>query len=435
MLDKIRNFFEKPENIILFISGLIFILLSLSLFISNFNLLKLMVFLILIFDAFLFGLIIYFQRKPKEETVYLFSFLQDLLDHLNEAIIIYDQDFRIKFVNQALTRLVNLKKENLLNLIVEQSLIKNKEYEMLADVFFPFFQGEELKIINREPEIIEVKFSKPKEKYLLIGYFNITLDKAYKLRVILDKTEDVIESKRKLEFVQLVSHNLLTPLNTVRWSLEAINLERIPSEDREFIETALKTIKNSLVFITSIFTFLRTESGRLELNIEEVDLEKIFVYILDIFKEQIEEKRLKVNVEISERVQFIPGDRNLLLSSFFSLIENAVLYNKPGGSIFIETRKQEGRPYIQVTIKDTGIGMSEEDLRNLFKKYYRGEKAKELEVKGFGFGLYLAKKIIDLHGGEIKIESQENKGTDVTILLPIDKSLIPILQPKADSVL
>jgi signal transduction histidine kinase len=71
--------------------------------------------------------------------------------------------------------------------------------------------------------------------------------------------------------------------------------------------------------------------------------------------------------------------------------------------------------------------MSKEDLANLFKKYYRGQKAKDLDIKGFGIGLYNAKKLANLHGGDIIVDSQENKGTKATLILPLDLSLIPSL--------
>jgi signal transduction histidine kinase len=142
-------------------------------------------------------------------------------------------------------------------------------------------------------------------------------------------------------------------------------------------------------------------------------------------KRKIEEKKISVNVEIYEKARKIYGDENLIFLCLFTITENAVIYNKEFGEINILAEKIEGRPYIKIEIKDTGIGMTEKDLKNLFKKYYRGEKAKEKEVGGFGIGLYLAKKIIELHGGEIKVESEENKGTKVTVTFPLEKELIP----------
>jgi signal transduction histidine kinase len=255
-------------------------------------------------------------------------------------------------------------------------MIKNERYQTLANIFFPFLQGENLKIVSQKPETIEVKFSQPQEKYFLISYVDIYLDKKYKLRIVLDKTEDVVEAQKRLEFIQMVGHNLLTPLSELRWNLEAINLNKLPQEERDFLEIALGIIKATVAFAESILTMVETEIGQLKLRIEEVDIEKIIVSLLEILRGKIEEKKLKVNVEIEEKVAKIQADRRVLSLSLFALIENAVLYNKTGGSVIIKIQKMAQRPYLEIIIEDTGIGMSKEDLANLFKKYYRGQKSK-----------------------------------------------------------
>jgi signal transduction histidine kinase len=304
-------------------------------------------------------------------------------------------------------------------------MIKNERYQTLANIFFPFLQGENLKIVSQNPETIEVKFNQTKERYFLITYVDIYLDKKYKLRIVLDKTEDIIEAQKKLEFIQMVSHNLLTPLSEVRWNLEAIDLGKISEEDKEFVNSALQIIKSTIIFAESTLTMVATDIDQLKLKIEEVDLEKIIVSLLDILKGKIEEKKLKVNVEIEERISKIQADRRVLSLLLFSLMENAVLYNKIGGSVMIKVQKMPQRPYLEIIIEDTGIGMSKEDLVNLFKKYYRGKKAKDLNIKGFGIGLYNAKKLANLHGGDIRIESQEDQGTKAVLILPLDSSFIP----------
>ena len=424
MKDLIKKILKETQKIILGLFVLLLVYFFLILFVSDFNLLKILIFIGFLLIGVNFGFFIYFSRIPKEEKISFFSLFQNLLDYLNEGIVIYDKNFKIAFVNQAFTKIVNLKKEDLIGLTISQAMIKSEKYEMLANLFFPFIQGEDLKIVSQNPEVIEVNFSKPREKYFLISYLDIFLEKPYKLRVILDRTKDVLESKQKLEFVHLVSHNLLTPLTEIRWALEAIDPSSLDENNKEFLNSALRTIKNTLAFVESILAFLRLE-GKIELKIEEINLEEIFLRILDILKEKIEGKKLKVNLEIIRGEEKALGDPALLFATFFALVENSILYNKMGGSIKILIRKQAQRPYREIIIEDTGIGMSREDLENLFKKYYRGKKAKELDVRGFGIGLYNAKKITELHGGEIKVESKENIGTKVTIILPLDINLIP----------
>jgi signal transduction histidine kinase len=426
MIEKVKKFFSQKENIILILSVLVLAILFISLFISNFNLLKVSIFINLVLTTLLLIFFLKLQRKPKEEkTSFFFSFFQNFLDNLQEGIIVYDDEFKIIFANKSFCDIVNLKKEDLINLIVKNEMIRNERYQTLANIFFPFLQGENLKIISQKPEIIEVKFSQPRERYFLISYFDIYLDKKYKLRIVLDKTEDVVEAQRRSEFIQMISHNLLTPLGEVRWNLEAIDLDKISEEDKGFINSALQIIKSTIVFAESTLTMVATEIGQLKLKIEEVDLEKIIVSLLDILRGKIEEKKLKINVEIEEKISKVQTDKRVLSLMLFSLIENAILYNKIGGSVMIKIQKMIQRPYLEIIIEDTGIGMSKEDLANLFKKYYRGKKAKDLDVKGFGIGLYNAKKLANLHGGDIKIESQEDQGTKAVLILPLDPSLIP----------
>jgi two-component system phosphate regulon sensor histidine kinase PhoR len=425
-MDKIINFLNKKESLVFLFFIIVLTILSFSLFISNFNLLKVFIFISLILTIVLLIYFLQLQRKPKKEKISLFfSFFQNLLDSLQEGIVVYDDEFKVIFVNKSFCEIVNLNKEDLINLIVKNEMIQNERYQTLVNIFFPFLQGENLKIVSQKPETIEVKFSQPREKYFLIIYVDIYLDKKYKLRIVLDKTEDVIEAQKRLEFIQMVSHNLLTPLSEIRWNLEAIDLNKIPQEEKDFLELALRIIKSTIVFAESTLTMAETEVGQLKLKIEEVDLEKIIISLLDILRGKIEEKKLKINVEIEEKVLKIQADRRVLSLMLFALMENAVLYNKVGGSVMIKVQKMAQRPYLEIIIEDTGFGMSKEDLANLFKKYYRGKKAKDLDVKGFGIGLYNAKRLANFHGGDIEVESQEDQGTKAVLTLPLDISLIP----------
>jgi two-component system phosphate regulon sensor histidine kinase PhoR len=422
----IKDFLKKKESFIFILLILSLGILLFSLFVNKFNLLKILIFISFILIFITLGFFIKLQSKPKEDKIsFFFSFFQNLLDNLQEGIVIYDDEFKIIFANNAFSNLVSLKKDDLKGLIVKNEMIKNEKYQILADIFFPFIRGENLKIVNQNPETIEVKFNYFEEKYFLISYVDIYLDKKYKLRVVLDKTKDILESQRRLEFIQIVGHNLLTPLSEIRWNLEAIDLNQVSKENADFIEVALKIIKSTIMFAESILTLISTEIGQLKIVIEEVEIEKILLSLLEILRGKIEEKKIKVNVEIEEKVSKVPADKQLLSLIFSALIENAVLYNKQNGLINIKVQKMPQRPYMEIIIEDTGIGMTKEDLANLFKRYYRGKKAKDLDVKGFGLGLSNTKKLINIYGGDIKVESFEDKGTKIIITLPIEPNLIP----------
>lgn len=422
IIDFIKNKEEWPSlNLIVLI-----IITILAIFQEDFNTLKILIFLILIILIFNFLLIQYLKIKTqKDQYEIFFSFVEKIFDSFNEGIVIYDEDFKIVFANKLFADLVKLTKEELKGLPITQEMLKSEKYKLVANLFFPFITGEDLKMISQTPEIIEVKFEDPEEKYLLITYIEFYLNKKYKLRIILDRTQIIIENIRKLEFIQLIAHNFLTPLTQIKWNLESIDPKNLLISDKELLSSTLEITETAVIFTETFLTLAKSEFGKLELNIREVDLKEMIETILKLLKNKIRDKNLKVNVEIEPGLTKILADKNIIFLSLFVFLENAVVYNKDGGLVEIKIQKLKNRPYLEILIRDTGIGMSKVDLANLFKKYYRGKIAKEINVKGLGIGLANAKAIIDYHGGEIKIESEEGQGTTVFINLPLDPNFIP----------
>lgn len=422
IIDFIKNKEEWPSlNLIVLI-----IIAILAIFQEDFNTLKILIFLILIILIFNFLLIQYLKIKTqKDQYEIFFSFVEKIFDSFNEGIVIYDEDFKIVFANKLFADLVKLTKEELKGLPITQEMLKSEKYKLVANLFFPFITGEDLKMISQTPEIIEVKFEDPEEKYLLITYIEFYLNKKYKLRIILDRTQIIIENIRKLEFIQLIAHNFLTPLTQIKWNLESIDPKNLLISDKELLSSTLEITETAVIFTETFLTLAKSEFGKLELNIREVDLKEMIETILKLLKNKIRDKNLKVNVEIEPGLTKILADKNIIFLSLFVFLENAVVYNKDGGLVEIKIQKLKNRPYLEILIRDTGIGMSKVDLANLFKKYYRGKIAKEINVKGLGIGLANAKAIIDYHGGEIKIESEEGQGTTVFINLPLDPNFIP----------
>lgn len=410
------------KNLAILIGVLIVLILGWALFIDKFNLLKAIIFIALLGLIFIIGLLFFVREEkvsPAKSTSNIFELELALLDSLSEGIVAYDDSFKILFVNKVFAEAVDLSREELIGLKVEQAMIKNERYKKLANIFFPFLEGEGIKIISKNPEVIEVKFNLPQERYLRITYLNLEQTLKFKLRIIMDKTDDIIENNQRTEFFQFLSHSILTPLNEIKWLLESFNTGTLDSNNKEIYSLLLGIVKNSIIFFELIISNLKLETSQLIPKITKVDVNKAIVTILDILKEQIKSKNLKVNVEISERVDFISADESLFLLTLYSLIENAVIYNKDQGSVKITFEKVPNEAYVKITIQDTGIGISDEDKKNIFRKYYRGSKASEKKPKGFGIGLYMAKTITNIHGGDLKLESKENEGTTVTILWPV----------------
>ncbi|MDO8507465.1 MAG: HAMP domain-containing sensor histidine kinase [bacterium] len=229
--------------------------------------------------------------------------------------------------------------------------------------------------------------------------------------------------KLKNEFIAIASHNLRTPLTTLRGYLDMLGAEKLTKKQKETLQkaersaTALTSLTEGLVNITSL------ETQGVKIEKDSVDLTAIIENVLEEVSSQANAKNIKIENKIgNERVKTI-GDQAKLKQAFIAVLENAIKFNKEGGKVVLEKiiddTKQPtiGRKEVIITIEDTGIGIAKNEKVNVFQKFNRGTSTYTYEYEGVGLGLYLAKLIIQAHHGRIWFESAEGKGTTFYISL------------------
>lgn len=232
--------------------------------------------------------------------------------------------------------------------------------------------------------------------------------------------------KLKNEFIAIASHNLRTPLTTMRGYLDMLLSEKtgkLNKKQKSMLDrvsgsaTSLASLTEGLVNITA----LETEGVRLEKN--EIDLKKIIEQSIESVNEKARLKKLKVENNLGKEPIMTIGDEPKLRQAFLSVLDNAVKFNKDGGDIIIEKivddtkEKTIGRREVIIKITDTGIGISKEEKENVFQKFNRGTSTYTYQYEGVGLGLYIAKLIIQAHHGRIWFESASDKGTTFYISL------------------
>jgi len=224
-------------------------------------------------------------------------------------------------------------------------------------------------------------------------------------------------NKLKSEFISNVSHELRTPLASIVGFAETIYFDLDISKDtlKEFSNIILTEGRRLAKLINDLLDFSKLESGEEELHREKVDITDVLEKVLLSFESNFNDKNLILSKEYSENELLINADRERLKKVFSNIISNAVKFTNNGGriSVFIQDFGKE----IEVAISDTGIGIPERDLPNLFQKFGKVTRP-GAQLTGAGFGLVSAKQIIDLHKGFIKVRSEENKGTTFIIRLP-----------------
>lgn len=218
----------------------------------------------------------------------------------------------------------------------------------------------------------------------------------------------------KKEFFANASHELKTPITSIRGFAELISSGLIDDKDK-IIEYST-TIKREAIRMDTMVEEILKLSSLEDIDENEMPLEKINV--ADIIKEAVEvldyklyEKKIITNVDVHD--VYIESVHEDILRVFTNLIENGIKYNKDNGKIYISVRKVRKKAVIK--IKDTGIGIKEEDLSHIFERFYRVDKSRNRKVEGTGLGLSIVKRIVMKYKGEITVKSTYNVGTEFTI--------------------
>lgn len=223
----------------------------------------------------------------------------------------------------------------------------------------------------------------------------------------------------KNNFISMMSHDLKTPLARIQGMAEmALNDEdNLNSQQKEAISTIGKSSEELSHFVTSILSFSRLESQGVKLNLEAKDINKIIEQVAAKYKYMAADKNIEMILEL-EPLFPCNFDEHLLRQVIQNLIENAIKYSKEGSKVLVITEEIEGQ--IQIQVSDQGLGIPQDEVDKVFMKFYRSKDAKSSPIKGTGLGLYLTKYFVELHNGNIQLDSVINSGSTFTVNLPTD---------------
>lgn len=223
----------------------------------------------------------------------------------------------------------------------------------------------------------------------------------------------------KNNFINNMSHELKTPLSTIRLAAATLRHEKVigePEKVKEFSEVITNENARMTEHVERILKSAQLDAGQLDLNLETVDLNKLLEKVVRTHGPQLEEKNGVIDVQVNEAILTVNADHDLLYSVFSNLIDNAIKYTAGVPQIVIEANAGQGG--VQVAIQDNGIGMTAQEMKHLFTKFYRVESGDIHTNKGFGLGLNYIQQIIERHGGEIQVQSKKGAGSRFTVILP-----------------
>jgi two-component system phosphate regulon sensor histidine kinase PhoR len=224
--------------------------------------------------------------------------------------------------------------------------------------------------------------------------------------------------KRNAEFVSAVSHEMKTPLASIKAYVELLadgDAEDETTRD-EFFRIINDQADRLQRLIENLLNLARIEAGVVQVNKSPLSLNPLLQEAYNVLQPAAEQKNMKLVAELSPLYLGVLADRDTLLQAAINLMSNALKYTKPGGTVTLRSRLNDQEVIFEV--QDTGVGLSPEDCQKVFEKFYRVKKDKEM-AGGTGLGLPLVKHIVeDIHRGRIEVESQPGQGSTFRVVLP-----------------
>lgn len=237
--------------------------------------------------------------------------------------------------------------------------------------------------------------------------------------IMSEKLEDLDNARN--EFVSNASHELKTPLSAIKVLTES--LLHMGIDDPEIYKEFLSDINFEIDRLNSIITDLLAlvqldkQSGAVQLNKEPVDLAKLAIRTLKSLQLLAEQKNITIGISNDDEV-VVEGDSTKLQQVISNLVDNAIKYTPEGGRVSIDVNRSP--EFAVLRVSDTGIGIPPEDLSRIFDRFFRVDKARSRNTGGTGLGLSIANRIVLMHGGYLRVYSQEGKGSTFYIELPYE---------------
>jgi len=356
------------------------------------------------------------ERKKAEESIQRDrNQLEAILSSLAEGIVVRDTGNRIILMNLAAEQMLGLRIEDVLGEEADNYLVVKKK-----DI-------EEVERKEAVGEVVAPLIRKGGDKVLSINVRIIKTADGQRLGAVCairDITELAKVDQMKTEFVSMVSHELRTPLTSIKGYVDLVvdgKAGEINETQREFLGIVQSNTDRLVALINDLLDVSRIESGKIHLNITVVPIDGLIREVATSLRNQIEEKKLSLELAIPREPIKVRGDCARISQVLTNLLSNAYKFTPEGGKISVCAKATDGR--VQVDVTDTGIGISDQDQKKLFTKFFRADSTITREVGGTGLGLNIAKSIVEMHGGKIWVESEVGKGSTFSFTLPAAVSI------------
>jgi signal transduction histidine kinase/CheY-like chemotaxis protein/HAMP domain-containing protein len=232
-----------------------------------------------------------------------------------------------------------------------------------------------------------------------------------------DMSERARLERAKSEFVATASHELRSPLTSIKGFVELLQRspENMSDRQREFVDIILKSTDRLVELVNDLLDVARIEADHVEINRRPIDVGEAVHEVIELIAPRIDEKHQHLTTHVAPTLPLALADAGRVRQIVANLLTNAHLYTPEGGSIHVGI--EPDRAWVQISVEDSGVGMTEDEVSRIFERFYRAGN-RSGSNPGTGLGLSIVKSLVDLHFGQISVESEPGRGTVFRVLLP-----------------
>jgi signal transduction histidine kinase len=359
----------------------------------------------------------------------LMAVQRETLDNLYEGIAVIGGDGRLQLSNPAFGRMWRLPDHVLDAAPHISEIVEHMPLFIAVDDDWPAQKAEIIAILTdregskgrierADGSVLDYATMPLPDGAVLISYLDVS-DSIQVERALRERNEALETADRlKSEFIANVSYELRTPLNTIIGFAEILNGQyfgELNQRQSEYSDGILESSHRLLSLINDILDLATIESGHMAIEHDTVNLHDMLSSVLSLSRELVAKKNLTLEFDCPLDIGTIIADERRLKQALFNIMSNAVKFTPENGTITVSAARADGQ--VVITFTDTGIGISEADRPRVFLRFERGSNP-EARRSGAGLGLALVKSFIELHGGQVELDSQEGVGTTVRCVLP-----------------
>lgn len=359
--------------------------------------------------------------------------ISSIISNLSAPIIMVDNNKKISLINHSAKEIFNLSEKDIGRKVKHKSryftfdnfksiidtpfisrVTEKRRDTLVEEVIIPSSD-------NKKAKVEKIKYEQGDTVYK-VTTIPVCDDKNCFgfLKIFYDLTQEKMIDELKSEFISIAAHQLRTPLTAIKWSLKMVMSKetgKLDQHQQELLEQGYRSNEKVIKLVNDMLNVSRIEQGRLNYSFDHHDIQDIVDSVTNDLEQEINNKQIDFNYKRPKKLPKIYMDKEKMNLVLQNLLENAIKFTPKKGKVSL--RIMASKEKVTIKVKDNGVGIPKKNQDNLFTKFFQAENVKKMKIEGTGLGLFIVKNIVDKHRGDIECNSEEGKGTEFIVTLPL----------------